>query len=136
MTLKTDDDQMPDRPTDLIRFLDLSLNPSILRDRFTSASRGRIGRESDGLYPEVSRTKLAKLVGKSVGGITGVLNGRTKPTLELAGMIAMAVGVTIDELWVRLEEKQRERLMALGAQVGSSAQRTKSKGKAETRTTR
>jgi len=102
---------MNDRPMDK-RTNRPSTRPSttdVRRDTFAN-THTPIGRETQGLYPEISRTKLAKLTGKSVSGITGILNGRHKPTLELAGMIAMAIGVTIDELWVRLEGKQRERL--------------------------
>ncbi len=68
-----------------------------------------MGKESSGLYPEVSRTKLGAKVGKCPSTITGVLNGRQKPTFELAGKMAREMGIRLEELLDALEKRQKER---------------------------
>ena len=86
-----------------------TVHPEVLRDG-PSRTRfpNRLGKESSGLYPEASRTKLAEKVGKCIATVTGVLNGRQKPTLELAAEMARWLGVTVDQLSEELAEKQGE----------------------------
>jgi len=88
------------------------VDPSILRGPPKTRDGqwgGGAGMKSAGLYPEVSRTKLARNLGMSVSTVSCVLSGRQKPTLELAWKMAEAIGVTVDRLARELEGKQRER---------------------------
>ena len=82
----------------------LSLSASRVGDR----PPHRSGREPIGLYPEMSRTKLAAITGKHITTITGILRGRTRCTLSLAMVIAQAVGLPVWVLNRDLERVQRE----------------------------
>ena len=81
-------------------------NVSILRD--PNAPANRAGRDSEGLYPEVSRTKLAELTNRHISTITGYLKGRTRMPLATATIVAKAIGVSIDQLNEDLKKAQVE----------------------------
>jgi DNA-binding XRE family transcriptional regulator len=83
---------------------------SILRpDPSPAVPANRIGRLPVGLYPRISRKLLAEKVKTAPETITRVLNGSVDPTLALAGRMAAALEMTIDELWAELSEARRER---------------------------
>jgi DNA-binding XRE family transcriptional regulator len=68
------------------------------------------GRQASGMYPQVSRTKLARVTGKDITTISQILRGRHKPPFDTALKIAGAVGVSPEELcrdWERQNEKFR-----------------------------
>ncbi len=47
----------------------------------------------------MSQGALARLVGIGDAHINKILNGKTRPTLDLAMRIAHALGATVEELW-------------------------------------
>ena len=79
--------------------------PSRAIARSTSASSRR-GSEATGVYPEVSRQKLAALVGLHKSTITNIFQGRTKPDVALALRMAKEMRVEIEELERVLAEKR------------------------------
>jgi transcriptional regulator with XRE-family HTH domain len=66
------------------------------------------GRRTTGLFPEISRTKLAQEMGKCVSAVAGYLQGRRKPGLMEAMQMADLIGVTVRELNWQLARKQAE----------------------------
>lgn len=68
----------------------------------------RSGRNSTGLYPNLSRTKLAEATGLHPSTIVGLLRGRRKIPLNLALKIAAEVGVSVERLNADWEEQQRK----------------------------
>ncbi len=76
--------------------------------RSTDIPGNRQGRKSTGLYPHISRTKLAELTGYHITTITGMLKGRTRVTLDLAVLMAREIGVTVEQLSRELARKQEE----------------------------
>lgn len=67
-----------------------------------------IGRRSKGLYPEVSRVRIAEETGLDRSTIAGILVGRTAAKLEVALVIARAAGVSMEQLQADLA-KEREK---------------------------
>jgi transcriptional regulator with XRE-family HTH domain len=65
------------------------------------------GRTARGLYPKVSRTKLAQALGLAVSTVGGYLRGRTRTPLDAATIIAREIGVPIDRLSRQLTAVQR-----------------------------
>jgi hypothetical protein len=74
----------------------------------------RVGRRISGLFPEISRTKLAAEMGMCVSAVTGYLQGRRKPGLLEAVKMADLIGVTVQELSWQLARKQAEYRKANG----------------------
>jgi plasmid maintenance system antidote protein VapI len=66
----------------------------------------RLGAQAKGLYPSVSRTKLAGVMGKHVSTITHWLVGRTRPGLEAALLMADYIGVSVEQLNRDLQQAQ------------------------------
>ena len=56
------------------------------------------GRPRTGLYPQLSRTAVAKKAGVDVSTITSILNGRIECSLRVAGTIARMAGVSLRQL--------------------------------------
>ena len=65
------------------------------------------GRTARGLYPKVSRTKLAQALGLAVSTVGGYLRGRTRTPLDAATVMAREIGVPIDRLSRQLTAVQR-----------------------------
>lgn len=78
---------------------------SVLRDKSMPAHRQ--GRASTGLYPEISRGKLAELTGRHISTITGYLKGRTRMPLSTATIVATAIGVSVAQLNQDLQHQQQ-----------------------------
>lgn len=66
----------------------------------------RVGRMAIGLYPEISRTKLARMIGCSTSKVSYILTGRFKCGLEMAMVLSKAAGVTVERLTEELKEQQ------------------------------
>jgi transcriptional regulator with XRE-family HTH domain len=63
------------------------------------------------MYPQVSRTKLAKATGKDITTISQIMRGRNGPKFETAIQIAKVVGVSPEEFaqdWQRQREKFKQ----------------------------
>jgi transcriptional regulator with XRE-family HTH domain len=88
-------------------------------------AKNRQGALATGLYPEVSRTKLAEELGKDVSTVTGYLQGRTPPGLDDAAKIARLCGATLHELNWALAERQVEYAKAKVGRVREKAARAK-----------
>ncbi len=59
--------------------------------------RNRKGMEARGIYPDVSRTKLAQELGVHTATVSNYLGGRRKMPLGQAQEAARAMGVGLDE---------------------------------------
>lgn len=81
------------------------IDPSLLR-RADGATDGRP--TEFGLYPEVSRTRLAELLKKDLSTVTYILSGRHACKLSDASEISRLLGVKVEVLIGDLKE-QRER---------------------------
>lgn len=66
------------------------------------------GRAATGMYPMVSRTKLAQETGKDITTISQIMRGRIKPGFEVAIVISKLVGVGIED-FERDWKKQRKK---------------------------
>jgi transcriptional regulator with XRE-family HTH domain len=66
------------------------------------------GRPATGMYPMVSRAKLADLTGKDISTISQILRGRNRPKLEDAILIAKVVGVAPEGLLRDWQEQRRK----------------------------
>lgn len=69
---------------------------SVERERDRPVNRQ--GMAASGLYPHVSRTKLARALGMDVSTVSGYLAGRTPLRLRDALRVAELVGVGVEEL--------------------------------------
>jgi transcriptional regulator with XRE-family HTH domain len=78
----------------------------VTRDRDRPVNRQ--GAASTGLYPQVSRTKLAKALGMDTSTVSGYLAGRTPLRLRDALRVAELVGVGVEELNEALGKAQVE----------------------------
>lgn len=94
----------PKRP----RTTSLHCDPLASVSRHDGTPPNRLGNDPVGAYPEVSRTKLAERVGKHKSTISNILRGRTKPTLEIALVMAETMRVPVGVLDKALAA-QRER---------------------------
>jgi DNA-binding XRE family transcriptional regulator len=78
------------------------------------------GRAASGMYPQVSRTKLAQACGKDVTTISQIMRGRIRPKFEVALAVARAVGVDPEQFevdWQRQRAKfEREEGEKYGGQ--------------------
>jgi transcriptional regulator with XRE-family HTH domain len=92
-------------------------NLSVLRHTNNYRAGVRAGREPAGLYPEISRTKLARACGSDCPTMVRVLNGSRRPSLELAAAVAKVVGVTVERLMEDLAGVRASRQQA-GRQAG------------------
>ena len=54
------------------------------------------GRAASGMYPQVSRTKLAQACGKDVTTISQIMRGRIRPSFDLALALAMTAAMGVD----------------------------------------
>jgi DNA-binding XRE family transcriptional regulator len=66
------------------------------------------GRQASGMYPQVSRTKLAEVTGRDVTTISQIMRGRIRPKFEVALAMARAVGVEPEQFeadWQRQRVK-------------------------------
>jgi DNA-binding XRE family transcriptional regulator len=80
--------------------------------RDSNAEGGQNGRQASGMYPQVSRTKLAEVTGKDITTISQIMRGRNRPKFDTALKIAHVVGVSPEEFcrhWQRQREKFLER---------------------------
>jgi len=79
---------------------------SVARPEKSKGIRG--GMVAKGAYPEVSRSKLARELGKHVSTVSFYLSGRIQMPLEVAGEVARLVGVTLEELsWTMGRERAK-----------------------------
>jgi plasmid maintenance system antidote protein VapI len=69
---------------------------------------GGPGVTAKGLYPEISRTKVARLLGCDPSTVTGYLAGRTKMPLERAIRFAKLAGIPVETLQRDLSRAQSE----------------------------
>ena len=66
-----------------------------------------VGRTIKGLWPDVSRTRLAKAVGKDISTVSKYLNGSVRMPLEIAVPFAEIIGVTGETLLAKLEKARK-----------------------------
>ncbi len=66
----------------------------------------RYGKQAIGLYPEVSRTKLAEQLDKHISTVTGYFMGRTKMPSEVLIQASKLMGVGIEVLAKELAEQR------------------------------
>ena len=76
--------------------------------RSAGAPGNRRGSGATGLYPEVDRQKLARLLGIHKSTVTNILQGRTKPNLKAAMIIAREIRVDLEALDAALSLKRAE----------------------------
>ena len=107
----------------------------------------RPGRPTLGIYPEISRTKLANLLGCSKSWVTWMLRGQRRIPLRVAIPMAKAIGIGVEQLqrdWDRErragEAAQAEAVSAQAEKLAgakkSKRQKSGKSGKRERKTTR
>lgn len=77
----------------------------------------RVGKLPEGLYPRVSRKKLALALGLHISTVSGILMGKTKVKVALAIRIAALVGVTVEKLSEDLERQGKAYWAARGRET-------------------
>lgn len=77
----------------------------------------RVGAPAVGLYPEVSRTKLAREMGKHVATVASYLIGRVRPSLDTALILARLIGIEVERLNKDLQEVQGKYKAGRGVRV-------------------
>ena len=83
-----------------------SVSPSLASSLTTDGER--VGRPITGLYPEVSRHKLAAVTKLSVSTISGYLSGKKRCPAEVGAILAKGLGITMDQLYADLKAPQKE----------------------------
>ena len=81
---------------------------SVFHPTHTASGDPYNGQLVKGLWPHVSRTKLAHIVGKDVATISRYLNGSRQMPLEVAVPFAEIVGVTGEELLKELSRARKK----------------------------
>lgn len=81
-------------------------SPSSKFVRDTKRPANRVGRAATGLYPDVSRTKIAEATGWHISTVAGILQGRVRAQLDWAVIMAKIVGVTPEQLNKDLKAQQ------------------------------
>ena len=76
--------------------------------KYSAATVKKIkGRPCKGVYPEVSRAKLASALGVHISHASGMLSGRTKVSVSVALRMAELIGVSVQELSDTLAREQK-----------------------------
>jgi len=100
----------------------------------------RSGRPTEGLYPHVSRTQLARVLGYGKSAVSWMLRGRLRiDRLSVAIPLAQAVGISVEQLqrdWQEERERYEARdRVARAARAAAQATR-KARGKGSERETK
>lgn len=75
-----------------------SLTRELTDEHGSPLPKHRSGAEVTGIYPHVSRTKLAEAMGKHISTVSKYLNGGRKMSLGVAVELAGLIGVGVEEL--------------------------------------
>lgn len=74
-------------------------------ERVGKRTRGRVNSE----YPQLNVRETANRLGVSHGHLGRILNGKLKPGLKLAGVLAEALGITIEEVLEKCNDKRKRK---------------------------
>lgn len=92
---------------------DGATHQTILRStKKDGVAANRVGRRTIGIYPRVSRTKLAAELGKKTATVSRYFLGLKPMPLSVAVRVATMIGVSVGELNVELERVARRRRRA------------------------